>query len=414
MTSCILDGVLAICVVRCRQKRRRFRDAGCVSLRDQLHRVCLQGDNVVVSDPRFHVFLEGAVDNTRDGVEELASAIANRYGLSQSDLKARLFQGKVRVKANVDRATADQFARDLAGLGGITSVAAVDAAADAANNAARPSTSGLAAAASNAKSASKPVGGGFQSGLAAAFSATPATAEAPVSFGALEGDAISLSSLDGSNAAIATPTPQFGPPGDEDGLTLREDAPAPSLAHITPRIVAPTASSDRFAPPSETGAAAEVTLADDLEPRMARATSLAERSVASANAAAVAAEVVNAKPKLTLREHFANWRVRLAVGVFVAIIVGLLPAMLVHSMRESSAFADIDRNVARLHAQAETYEAWQSLDPMRATQLERKRSARKNAAEIAMVVWAIAGAGVAYVWFRRVPWDRVVGDTQHA
>lgn len=402
-------------MVRCRQRRRRFRDGGCVSLRDQLHHARPQGDNNAVSDPRFHVFLEGAVDNTRDGVEELASAIANRYGLSQADLKARLFQGKVRVKANVDRATADQFARDLAGLGGITSVAPADAAADAASNAPRPSTSGLAAAASNAKSASKPVGGGFQSGLAAAFTATPATIDAPVSFGALDGDAISLSSLDGSSASTAASAPQFGPPGEEDALTLRDDAPAPALAHITPRTAPALASSDRFAPPSETSAATEVTLAEDLEPRMARATSLAERSVASASAAAVAAtEASIAKPKLTLREHFANWRVRFAVGVFVAIIVGLLPAMLVHSMRESSAFADIDRNVARLHAQAETYEAWESLDPMRATQLDRKRSARKNATEIALVVWALAGAGVAYVWFRRVPWDRVVGDAQLA
>ena len=383
------------------------------------------------------MFLDGAIDNTSDGIEEIVSAIANRYGLSGADLKSRLFQGKVRVKANVDRATAEQFAKDLAALGAITSVApAPDAtAASSAAPSARPSSngmaSGLSAASSTATSAAKPTGSGFQSGLSAAF--TPKTDDA-ASFGALEGNnaMLSLSALDGrldgsapspSSARDAT---RFGPAPDQDTLTLQDVAPPPSARSSGAMNTASSGTSNaantasgsgsslpstsRFAPPSE-ASEVEVTLADDFAPRMVRGPSLAEKSMATASAAAtLVTEAARPAPRRGLREHFARWRVRFAVGILSAIVVGLVPAMLVSAMRESSAFSEIDHNVARLHAQAETYEAWESLDPMRASQLERKRSSRRNATALAMVVWGVVGAGVAYVWFRRVPWQRLVGD----
>ncbi len=402
-------------------------------MRDGLHITPSQSDNNQVSEPRFHVFLDGAIDNTSDGIEEIVSAIANRYGLSGADLKSRLFQGKVRVKANVDRATAEQFAKDLAALGAISSIAQAPE-ADAAGvvgPAARPSssamTSGLSAASSTAKSAAKPTGSGFQSGLSAAYA--PKTDDA-VNFGALEGNdsMLSLSALDGrldgsgprdGARPSARDAAKFGPPADDDMLTLQDVAPPPSARTSGTMAVATNtasgsnvnlASASRFAPPSETSEA-EVTLAEDFVPRMARGPSLAEKSMATASAAAaLVVEAATPVPRRSLREHFAQWRVRFAVGVVVAIVVGLVPAMIVGAMRESGAFSEIDRNVARLHAQAETYEAWESLDPMRASQLERKRSARRNATALAMVIWSLAGAGVAYVWFRRVPWQRLVGD----
>ena len=403
---------------------------------DRLRITPPQSDNKRVSEPRFHVFLDGAIDNTSDGIEEIVSAIANRYGLSGADLKSRLFQGKVRVKANVDRATAEQFAKDLAALGAIASVTPAPDAAAATNVSptSRPSssamTSGLSAASSTATSAAKPTGSGFQSGLSAAF--TPTTDDA-ASFAALEGNdaMLSLSALDGrldgsaSSPSSARGAAKFGPPPDDDMLTLQDVAPPPSARHSGTMNTASTAANNasgsgaslptasRFAPPSE-ASEVEVTLADDFVPRKAREPSLAEKSIAATSAAAaLATAAATPQPRRGLREHFARWRVRFAVGIVVAIVVGLVPAMIVHAMRESSAFSEIDRNVARLHAQAETYEAWESLDPMRASQLERKRSARRNATALAMVVWGLAGAGVAYVWFRRVPWQRLVGADTH-
>src|SRR5438270_2504223 len=65
----------------------------------------------------FHVFVEGANDGTPDGIRRLAQAMADHYGLAAADMAARLASGRFRVKGNCDRATADQYARDLQQLG---------------------------------------------------------------------------------------------------------------------------------------------------------------------------------------------------------------------------------------------------------------------------------------------------------
>ena len=46
-----------------------------------------------------------------------------------------------------------------------------------------------------------------------------------------------------------------------------------------------------------------------------------------------------------------------------------------------------------------------ALDAVRATQLDRKKSAHQTDALLGFLVWALVGGGVAYVWFRRIPWD---------
>jgi hypothetical protein len=55
----------------------------------------------------FHVYVEGAVDPSPDALKKLAEIMASRYGLPIADVTARLAKGRFRVKANVDRATAD-------------------------------------------------------------------------------------------------------------------------------------------------------------------------------------------------------------------------------------------------------------------------------------------------------------------
>ena len=65
----------------------------------------------------FHVFVEGATDGSPAGLSKLADAIAKHYGLPAADLLARLQKGRFRVKGNIDRATAETYARDLQRLG---------------------------------------------------------------------------------------------------------------------------------------------------------------------------------------------------------------------------------------------------------------------------------------------------------
>ena len=87
----------------------------------------------------------------------------------------------------------------------------------------------------------------------------------------------------------------------------------------------------------------------------------------------------------------------------LAILLGFIPAHLVARMREHSAYADIDAKVEALGKSADTPEAYDSLDKSRAVQLDHKYSERRSIAMLALVIWAVFGGGIAYVWIRRWP-----------
>ncbi|HEX3760264.1 MAG TPA: hypothetical protein VHW23_16220, partial [Kofleriaceae bacterium] len=65
----------------------------------------------------FDVYVDGATGTLRDSVRELASAMGARYGLPAAELESRLTRGRFRVKAGVDRATAEAYLRDLSAIG---------------------------------------------------------------------------------------------------------------------------------------------------------------------------------------------------------------------------------------------------------------------------------------------------------
>ena len=65
----------------------------------------------------YHVFVEGAVDSSPPGIDRLAAAIAEHYGLPVAELRVRLAKGRFRVKGNCDRETADAYVRELTTLG---------------------------------------------------------------------------------------------------------------------------------------------------------------------------------------------------------------------------------------------------------------------------------------------------------
>jgi hypothetical protein len=100
-------------------------------------------------------------------------------------------------------------------------------------------------------------------------------------------------------------------------------------------------------------------------------------------------------------------RARLIAGVVLAIVVGFLPAHLVAGMRERSAFGAIDSKVAAVQAAATAPDSYAALDAFRAEQLDDKRGARRMIVLTSLLVWAAVGGVLAYVWFRRVPWDRL-------
>ena len=65
----------------------------------------------------YQVFVDGPRDRSPLAIDKLATAIGARYGLPPTELATRLARGRFKVKAGIDRATAEQYARDLERLG---------------------------------------------------------------------------------------------------------------------------------------------------------------------------------------------------------------------------------------------------------------------------------------------------------
>jgi hypothetical protein len=100
-------------------------------------------------------------------------------------------------------------------------------------------------------------------------------------------------------------------------------------------------------------------------------------------------------------------RGRFAAGVLLAIALGFVPAAVVGALRERSAFHAIDARVIAAQSAATSQQSYDALDELRADQLEAKRGARRMIMLTSMLLWAAASSGIAYVWFKRVPWERL-------
>ena len=314
----------------------------------------------------FHVFVEGATN---------ADTLGARLGISAAEVRARLAKGRFRVKANVDRDTADRFVRDL-----------------------------TAAGARCAIEEGKPE---FQSGLAAAFSSQAPAAN----LGALgqEGAALSLASVDGGEEPSAAPSAtSFSPPptpaAKPQAQAKAKPKDAPLDLFVPPETqeqeMALELAEERPAPPPPRQSSQELA-----KPARASQPSMAAASQSLARASQPSMAV--AAPSLASRlGPLGEPRARFAAGVLLAVLLGFVPAHLVASMREKSAYATIDTRVRAAQQMADSEEAYAGLDRIRATALSDKDSARRNAALVAFAIWAIAGAGLAFVWFRKIPWDR--------
>ena len=357
----------------------------------------------------FQVFVERAASPAPDALERLAAAMAERYGLPRNELEPRLRAGRFRVKSNVDRATAEKFAADLEKLGAIVSVTDLDGVA--------LTRAGAAAAAPPPRA--KPVDSKppqFSSGLAAAFGEHKTD---DPDLGAL-GDTSStfaLSALDGTDDADAAPSGSFAPPSSSPSSS-NDALPAsigPAILPQAPAKPAPRVSSepiDMFAPPE---AEAEVDLAVEMPAKKrGGAASMpppAEIPRASGHLAQLPEPSAPAIPKTTLgdrlRTFAAHRRARFATGAVLAVLIGFLPAHLLASVREHSAYAEIDAHLAERSSQVRTMEQYQALDSIRAASADEKLAEKHSIALTAVLVWAAVSAGFAYAWFRAIDWDRL-------
>ena len=367
----------------------------------------------------FHVFVDGAADASPAGKDKLAAAVAAHYGLPVADLQARIASGRFRVKGNCDRATADSYVRDLTALGarcsleeaGPSNVAKTPLPFPAvtAQPPARPSQSALPPRQTTPPATSRTAtpAKGFQSGLAAAFSGE----QQVDSLGALDdGALLKLSSVDGKDEtphvdAFAPPPAAAAPAAKPEQKAKPKDEPL-----------------DMFAPPDADDASFQVDLAPDEVARAAKKkvsippetapveaapapVSRASRpslQVPTDRASRPSLQAMTAPPATGLRDP----KTRFVVGILLAIVLGFIPAHFIAHLQEKSAYASVDANVNAVQHDAVTAEDYAALDAFRAGQLARKHDERRNIALLAMLIWAAGGAGFAYVWFRRIQWDR--------
>lgn len=387
----------------------------------------------------FHVFVEGATDASPAGLSRLADAIAAHYGLPAADLLARLQKGRFRVKGNIDRATAETYARDLQKLGARCAIEEATAAnsqrttpipfpavqppAGAAlpPSPVRPTPpSGLAAA---RPSTPAPAAGKqeFQSGLSAAFSGEMPAAD----LGALgRADApFSLSTVDGADDKAGAGG-SFGPPagGLPASIGPAPDKPAATSAKPARPKDEPI---DMFAPPEMQGDEFKVDIADDdraaVQPRggasvpppaesSARPSSQKIPTTSAGRGSQPSLPAANAPvtaiaPSSSKLGPLAEPRNRFAAGLLLAILIGFVPAHFIAQMREESAYAEVDKKVIAAQQLADTPDSYAALDKLRADQLSRKESEQRNAALIGFAIWGLVGAAVAYGFFKKIPWE---------
>lgn len=275
----------------------------------------------------------------------------------------------------------------------------------------RPSHSGLPSA--TAEPAPRPSAPQFASGLAAAFAEQSPDAD----LGALGGDSaigMSLASLDGEDSPSSSG--QFDQPADEPGEQLPASiGPAASRAPTPPPKSRVPASEplDMFAPPDADEAAQLMDLHTDEVDDQARRRQSAPQvapippTPTSSQQLRRTPTAMAAEPEPRLAMERADLpRPHVIAGAVLSVLVAFVPVHYVAGMRERSAFERIDREVMATQAQADTLETHAALDGYRARQLENKESARQTIALTSMLLWAVLAAGLAYLWFRRVPWNR--------
>lgn len=246
-------------------------------------------------------------------------------------------------------------------------------------------------------------------GLSAAY-----TESATTDLGALGGDSLSLASLDGddhprSASDMFAPMVELSP-------TVAGAAPKAPEPPKPPKPPRPKDEPmDLFAPPDAAeDAAFKVEIAADDAAHRARKMITPPAGVPIApppvvtptlkkkHATPAAGHPITVAPSA---QEIPRWR--FAAGVMLSILLGFIPAHLIASARERSAFNRIDAQIITTQEQVETPEMYATLDDFREAQRALKQGEKRNIALLSMLIWGVTAGGLAYVWFRRVPWDRI-------
>lgn len=395
----------------------------------------------------LNVYVEGARDPSDEGRRRVAAQIAARYDLPIADLEKRLAQGRFRVKANVDEATANAFAADLESLGARCSVVAagrymtappapdstltglpslsdepgprvppapppvlarpgaIPDAGDAGPLLSRTATLPLAGLATRRPPTVQPP-------VAASRPTHPsllAEAEAPIAppglaatlaGHALESASFSLTTLDERGAepgarpeerGIARAPVEGKLPGTVTLLGMQGPVraatppPLPSVPAGTP------ARPSAFAPPEE------LHLLTLEAPPAVRGHLAPVHLAPSAPAVAAPYSAVT-----RASDPPAPWRGRVAfaAGILLSVGLGFAPAHLLAASKEAAAYEKIDNRLRAAQSDITTVEEWKQLDDIRTARMRDKKGAQQEIAVLAMLIWVGLSAASSLAWLR--------------
>ena len=363
---------------------------------------------------RYHVFIEGCRDATPGGVERLASALGQRYGMSPPAVIKRLQDGRFCARASLDQASARRLVAELETLGAHASMDG-----EGATRAAPRYESGLAAAFAGDRLLTMRMDLGAL-GIPAPEQQTDAGWE--------------LAHVDGSNDGQSSQELTYGPdltPTAAQEWTRKKllvpartaKAPSPAPAHpapagyaaAAPPPVPPRASGssppeprpveaveDRFAPADAGDPQLELAdqptrvLAAPREPEPAR-------SIRVRGGSALRRQPVAIGMKQTLA---TSPRARFAAGVAVAFLLGLVPAQL-YAWSNADSYEDIRSELVADYAAADSPARWTALASTRADAVTLAESRQRRVVISSCLIWLAVAGAIGFAWFRLVDWPRM-------
>ncbi len=204
--------------------------------------------------------------------------------------------------------------------------------------------------------------------------------------------------------ASSAPLPPRGPARPDDipsvsphlGVQAPFSIPAASMPHSPRPSHVPGAG--LFAPPMSEPIQLE--LADDRPRRASLALGPPESApmmfpaVATPRPAGSGASVVAATELRTRR------RTAFALGVFLSVVLGFVPAHLLAQARERAAFERIDNRVRIAQSEIASIAEWEALDDIRTALLRQKRAAHHEIIIASMALWVALAGSLSFAWAR--------------
>jgi hypothetical protein len=183
----------------------------------------------------------------------------------------------------------------------------------------------------------------------------------------------------------------FLPPDmtEEKSMELDVDMPEPPpKRHSTPSMEAMMADDEEEYTPAASSSHRMAAFVDDDE-------------------VVVAPKASRAGPLQSLAQ---NDRLRFAVGVALALLIGFLPVHFLASSREDSKYDAIRKELTASYDAAQTEAAWNELDEARATAQKQLDSRQRNTLITSLIIWAAIAGALGFVWFRLIRWDNLASS----